>query len=186
MPPVARGPGALATIKPPWEIGIMNRSIGWTLASLLAISVPASAQVVFVVPAWQPIPTRVILAPVAGNPTRVVAPASAAVIPAPPIVAQIKPVPTTIERYYFMPGTSPATVPPANSTGEAPAPSAWNEPITTAGPRVIIREYFLPADPVDGSIRQIPIPTLMPRKLAIPPWSDEYEKKPPANDNKQI
>jgi hypothetical protein len=130
------------------------------------------AQVSFVVPAWQPITPRVQIF---------------AAMPA----VRVERVPTTIERYYFVPSvpgvqgvpdSSATSKPPAHSTDEPLVPPVV--PMTErtgAKRRIIIREYFIPADPAQAterSINEIPIPTDMPRKLSTPPWSDDFEKKP--------
>jgi hypothetical protein len=136
----------------------------------LVATLPASAQITFVVPAWQPIAPRII---------------TLNAVP----VTPAQPRPTTIERYYFVPGQPNASPPPPAHSTDAPAITApFAE--TDLNPKrplgaVIIREYFIPDQPVDPSINAIPIPTTMPRKLALPPWSDDYENpKPRAGESR--
>ncbi len=139
-------------------------------ASLVA-AWPASAQITLVVPVWQPISPPI-------TPLRV--------LPAIPV----QPRPTTIERYYFVPGQpSESTRPPAHSTDAPSITSPFAETDLHLKHRtgaVIIREYFIPDLPIDPAINPIPIPTTIPRKLALPPWSDDYENPKPRADQSRI
>jgi hypothetical protein len=149
----------------------MVRTRLFVVGACLVVAWPAFAQITFVVPAWQPIAPPIV---------------HLRAVPAIPL----QPRPTTIERYYFLPGeTNVDTRPPAHST-DAPPIAA---PLTDADiqPKhrlraVIIREYFIPEQPVDPAINQIPIPTTIPRRLVLPPWSDDYENPEPRAEESRI
>jgi hypothetical protein len=131
-----------------------------------SVSITASAQAIWIAPAWQPLPALRIVTPVPPMPMR-------------------PPAPVTLERFYFIPSPPAEDRPPQHSTESPAAPTATargaNEIVESspikARPRIVIREYYLPEQSIEREIRQVPIPTELPRPLQAPPWSDDMDHR---------
>lgn len=134
----------------------------WTFVVAIGLAPTTHGQVIYLVPAWAPVPFT-------PTPTAYYLPALP-VVPATPS--------TVIERYYIT-GDAPAITPPANST--ARPPSLYAPPHESAWATVIIRQYFM----TDGkALRPLPDSKgdgpATKEYLKTPEWREEFNNvKPP-------